>query len=70
MGQIARLDSYSLVSGDERLRDPWYGGVIVDLESARNHLSGFQTNRDLDSCANYSTVKTAEVTSLAPFGGA
>ena len=35
------------MSGDERLRDPCYGGVIVDLESARNHLSGFPTNQAL-----------------------
>lgn len=33
------------------------------------NFTDYPTNRDLDSRANYSTVKTAEVTSLAPFGG-
>jgi hypothetical protein len=52
-----------------KLRRPIETPALTVLVGTATNLSVFATNPDLESCPDFSTLKTADVARLAPFGG-
>jgi hypothetical protein len=62
------------LSCDEIVRTAWSKvqpcNSLINASAGQMILNVHATNRELESCPDYSTLKTADVARLAPFGGA